>query len=614
MPDDDSTLLLTKMEYCHVKDFNTAAVTLVKGPHRGFLESHEEIYGDPPIKKKIVLQDGQYAIVLNPFREYEAKPQDENAPKGEVLMGDREVRIGPQMFALHPGEELDKTRQVGRTTSRIIKRAGRRRSEDDEIVDDDAEYYADDPAFNGIRDAYVLKHNKGLLLKALNDFGDDSTDPVTQRNAGDEWIVKGPCYYIPQKYGLVKRMIKAISLGDREGVYVKDIQRGKIRLESGPNTIMLTPDEELWSKPYTKSELKAIDFQFKNDMERAYARPLWVLDKEVTKIMSDASNGGSGERTSAVVFGPKVVMLDPYQRPYIMDISGNTPKEPNYLKIWKIKLGPNFSTDTLGVRTKDNAVLEITLRYKWRFRIPDDEKDYDQIFQVSDFIGLMTETMGSLIRDECAKHDFEDLHSNAMKIVKTAVFGTTEPKTKTPDQSESDEYEYSYIFKENGLKVIDIDIKRIAPEDDAIADQLNEAIKSNMTIYVDKLKQNAKLEAEREAIEGKKLIEEEKKELIKLEQANMEAKQVGSAKIKALALMEEARGEAEAIKVKSDAETDAKIEEMKRVIETVKADDSKTLLQLEHIKAFGNIRKVLILPTDSKLFLPSGKLLEDLTR
>ena len=540
----DSVLLLTKLQYCHIINNNTGEIRLVEGPYRGSLESHESIYGR--VQNKIILKDGQYAIILNPY----------DKEKEEIKYGDREVRIGPTMFSLHPAEELDTSIQVGQRCVSTL----------------------------GIWDEYILKQNTGLLVKALKDF-EDNTGVL--RKAGDLWIVEGPINYIPHKYAQVQKMVEALSLGHFEGVYIKNVRTGEIRLEIGPRNVMLNPDEELYEKNYTSSELEAI--KFKEDINRTRAQPLWVLENEATLIMS--------EEDQTIVFGPKVVMLGPFERPYIMTISGGTPVGEEEIKTWKTKLGPNFCTDELDVRTKDNAVLKITLSYKWKFKV--DDQDPAKIFRVSDYIGLATSTMAGIIRDEAAKHDFEELNSQSMIIIKQAIFGA----------------QSSYIFEENGFEIFDIDIQEIVPEDKEIATQLKEAIKSNMEVYVNKIKQTAEIEAQKELIQGNMQIETKKKELIKIQQENLRNEKLEQARIEVEALKIKVNGEVEALKLKASAEADAKINEMVRTIETLQIDGSRAYLQMQHILSFANIGKTLIVPSDSKLILPilDKKLLEGIS-
>ena len=190
---DQTILLLTKLQFCHVIDNNTGVVRLVEGPYRGPLESNEAIYGS--IKNKLIVKEGQYAIILNPY----------DKGIGDVKHGDREVRVGPMIFSLYPGEELE---------------------------------------HNKIRDEFVLVQDTGILLKALRNFQDEERE----RKAGDLWIVEGPTHYIPHKYAQVVRHVKAMSLGRDEGVYIKNERTGDIRLEKGPKTLMLSPEEQLHEK------------------------------------------------------------------------------------------------------------------------------------------------------------------------------------------------------------------------------------------------------------------------------------------------------------------------------------------------------------------------------
>jgi major vault protein len=615
----ENTLLLTKMEYAHIINNNDGKVRLVEGPFRGTLEANEEIYGDK--ESKIILKDGQYAIVLNPMKM--ESPGIEKPPEPSIQYGDREVRIGPMMFSLYPGEELDRTRQVGRTTFRGYKKRGRKHDQYGEIVDEDDTFYAEDKSFDGIRDAYILKHNKGLLIKALRDFDDDyigeedvpdeniqgdKSTKIVHRNAGEEWIVKGPCHFIPHKYAQVKRKVKSISLGSKEGVYVKDIKTGEIRLEQGPSIIMLTPDEELWEKDYTRSELDAMKFReelMKDPMEGmiideeghqvrkevvdipiwARAYPLWILENEVAMIMT--------EEDRRIEVGPTVIMLEPFERVYVMVLSGGTPKGEKTVKIWRVKIGPNFSTDEIDVRTGDNAVLSIRVRYQWRFKYTQGG-DTEKIFAVSDFIGLATETIGSIIRSECAKHKFEKLHSDATNLIEKAVFGDKE----------------SYLFEENGLEVIGIDIKRILPKDKEIAHKLNEAIKSNMEVFVDKIRQQAQLEAEREKIKAQKDIEDEREALIEIQQKNFRTEKIGKAKIEAEAVVAEAQGEADALEIKKQKEIEMETQKIQKIIETVKAEGGENYLKVLQIESLAKIPKAII-PESSQLLL-GGRTLNEL--
>lgn len=557
----DKMVLLTKLEYCHVINNNTGELRLIEGPAQLNLQSHESLYGTK--KQKIIIQDGQYAIILNPY----------NAEKKDVLHGDRELRVGPLMCALYPGEYIDPTPD-GEDHDYI-------RSE----YDDEEGFHTYPAGWNGIRRAYILKFNKGLLIKAIKDFDESIDGKTVKHKAGDLWLVQGPATYIPHKYAMIKRKIKAISLGNNEGIYVKNILSGNIRLVKGPANCMIKPDEDLWEKDITNAELAAIGWiNAKGELtiKKTHAYPLWLLENEATMIMDEA--------TQRVEIGPKVVLLEPFERPYIMSISGKTPKVTGALKIWKVRLGPDFMSDRLDVRTKDNADLEITLRYKWKFNV--DKEHPERIFKIKDFIGFATETMSGIIRNIAAQHNFEQFHSGAADIIKESVFGSENKP---------------YLFEINGFEIFDIDIKKIAPKDAKIAEKLNTAITSNMEVYVEKIKQQAKMDAERDRIKGLLEVENSRKQLIEIQNNNTLAEKIGVAKADSVAKIESANADAESVKIRTKAEVDSINSKMEATIKQLNIEGGEKYLKLREIETLGSIKKMVI-PADSKLIAPSSLL------
>jgi major vault protein len=547
----DRNILLTNLGYCHVINDNSGIIRLIEGPFQGLLNADEHLYGE--YHEKIILLEGQYIIIVNPYDKL----------KKEVTYGEREIRQGPAMFSLFPGEKIERTNDgENLRTDRVIKL---------EEFEDEEGFTRYNTNWDGVRDQYVLKSNKGLLVKAIRDFKENNIE----HKAGDMWLIKGPTSYIPHKYVEIKKKIKALSLGNYSGIYIKNIITGEVRLEKGPCNIMLSPEEILYEKQYTDTEKKAIGFGA--DYKASNAYPLWLLENEVCLVMD--------EQSQRAEIGPKVLLLGPFERPYIMSISGSTPKVPNVLNIWRIRLGPDFCSDKLIVRTKDNAVLSIWLRYKWQFDI--DPMNKMKIFKIKDFIGFATDTMAGLIRNEAAKYTFEDFHSDASVILKNILFKDSKP----------------FLFHLNGFKIFDLDIKEIMPRDTEIAAQLNDAIKSNMKVYVDKIQQEAKLKAEKDLIDGQKLIEEKRRELITIRLKNQEEEQLGKAKIESKTALEKAQGEAEALKVRTDAELAAKIDELSQMIGAFD-DEADKYIELERVKSLKSINKMLIVPSDAKMILP----------
>ncbi|NXA30399.1 MVP protein, partial [Ibidorhyncha struthersii] len=139
----------------------------------------------------------QYCVVLDPV-----------GPNGQPQLGQQLVVKGEKSFFLQPGERLQA----------------------------------------GIQDIYVLSEDEGLLLQALQTIKDTNEDGTeVTRRAGDRWLARGPLEYVPPAEVAVLERRRAVALADNEGIYVRDIRTGKVRVVTG-QTYMLTEAEELWEK------------------------------------------------------------------------------------------------------------------------------------------------------------------------------------------------------------------------------------------------------------------------------------------------------------------------------------------------------------------------------
>ena len=401
-------ILLTEMQFCHIIDKDTGKIRLIEGPYCGTLESREEIHG--VIMAKLNVKEDQYVIIEDPF----------DTQTGKIKYGSRVQIIGPKIFSLYPNEILLKDR---------------------------------------IYDAVILNENEAIYIEALKAF--DESEEV-RRNAGDIWMVRGPAYYIPSIYEKINKRIESIPLGNFEGLYIQNIKTGEIRLEKGPTQVILTPDEMLYKQDHPTYSTDSSKVDLDEIVKSARAPILWVYDNQAVLLFND--------QELKVIIGPNHVLLEPFQKPYVMSISGGVPKRSGVHRIWKLKLGPDFMTDVLEVRTKDNAELKVTVRYKWRFNLDPDNPE--KVFSIKDFIGYSVETLAGIIRSEAANYNFEEFHGGAVEIIKAKLFPGGAP----------------FLFDENGFEIFHIDIKKIVPVDTEIAKQLNSAIKSNMDVYVKKIR------------------------------------------------------------------------------------------------------------------------------
>lgn len=61
-------------------------------------------------------------------------------------------------------------------------------------------------------------------------------------------MIKGKMDYIPPKEVKIIEKRKSIPLAEAEGLYIRNMNTGEVRLEKGPKTYLLKEDEELWNK------------------------------------------------------------------------------------------------------------------------------------------------------------------------------------------------------------------------------------------------------------------------------------------------------------------------------------------------------------------------------
>lgn len=545
-------ILLDRFEYAHVRDKNTGDVRLEVGEEkrgkRLQLNSHEEHLGT---WEKVRVQDGQFAIVRNPF----------DPARDDITPGDRDVRPGPTEFPLHPGEELE-----------------------------------------GIHDEHVLADDEGLLLRAEKDAphplaGVGDLDPDAVLRAGEELLLRGERRYIPHKYIRVKDHRKALSLAADAGKYVQNNDTGVVRLVRGECDLFLEHNESLWAKRLTREEREALGYEVQqtpNGSRVLAAEPHPRREDSDAVVIDLESNealcvyAGNSER---VILGSDRVFLGPYDRPKVLQISGGVPVKPNALRIAKLKLGPDFIRDQLNVRTKDNATLTVEVTYRWRFAI--DAEHREKLFALKDFVGFASQTLSSEIREEAAKHDFEVFHAQAAELVKRAIFGDRAERT----------------FTENGLIIFGVDVEGITPEDPEIKKKLSDAIKTNVDIYTKRVQEVATLESEGRIIEGKAKNEEARKQLIGLEAENAKMRELAAATRAGEAKVIVARGEADAITIHANAEREAENARLQALTKILETAGGKLYIDLERARVFKATDKIVV-PTDSKLVLGMDRLID----
>eukprot|EP00762_Andalucia_godoyi_P007578 ANDGO_00782.mRNA.1 Major vault protein alpha len=473
----------------------------------------------------------------------------------QYKFGCREVRAGPTEFALYPQEVIEQ---------------------------------------NEIRRVHVLNQNQSLVCQALK--GHAKYQP------GTLFKVAGPCRYIPSVVDQVVRVEDAVTIANNSALYVRSLKDGKVRLVLGPCVYSLEVDEERYARTLSYRECSALGIDHSPSI---FAFSVALADDECVCVINRETN------EQDVILGPCVHLLQPHENIKVMSISAGIPKRENQIVAAKIRIGQDFMNDRFIVRTKDNAVLQLDISYKWCFMVDRSKKtDLFKVFQTEDFIGNACASLASRIREEAAQHDFETFHTRANEMLKNRLFKSyTSILPGLPTVGR--------LFPENQFYVFDLDIKSLVPIDEEIAQLLNQALKASMKALCAKLEDAAQISAEKEQIHHECELALMRQSVIEAENKNIERDTLEKIRIEGLSEIEQVKARVAAQRSTAEATLDAEIQQMKSQISALGTSPDcpdKALFEStvsQYVKLMGiramesSVEKATIIPSGIQ-FLPQN--------
>ncbi|KAH8614528.1 Major Vault Protein repeat Shoulder domain [Trypanosoma vivax] len=208
----ERVIRLQALEYVHVMDCDTCVVKLVEGPCCFTMSAHHAMLHDT-VQKHIIVPPNHYCEVENPVvlrgegvsEAVAAASTDACAHHNR--MGHREVRLSQKPFPLYPGEVLV-------TDVRPLRILGPEGA----------------IAVRALRDyTYTASENEGSLSSsgtaggmAGSEVGGSVAEPGVKRSrvAGETWLVRGPCVYIPRVEERVERSVDPIHIGSHQSLFL----------------------------------------------------------------------------------------------------------------------------------------------------------------------------------------------------------------------------------------------------------------------------------------------------------------------------------------------------------------------------------------------------------
>jgi len=500
---------------------------------------YEEVVGEVRIT---TLSNRQYTVVLDPLDS-----------KGRPQLGVKELRVGPASFFLRPGERLE----------------------------------------SGIQNIHVLGAEEALLLRAREAYKDG--DKV--RSPGDKWMIQGPCDYVPPIEVEIIEKRTFIPLDENEGIYVRDLNTGKVRAVVG-ESYLLKANEELWEKqlPEAVEELLLKERTTAEVRSNNYNAKFSGAPRDKTRLVTYRAPHGAAvqvydykEKRARVVFGPELVMLGPEEQFTVMSLSGDVPKRPNVIKSLSLLLGPDFMTDIVIVETGDHARLSLKLSYNWYFEVNREKPEEGAaIFKVPDFVGDACKAIASRVRGAVAAVSFDKFHKNSSEIIRSAVFGV---------DRETGEVRNRFFFASNNLVITNIDIQSVEPVDQRTRDALQKSVQLAIEITTNSQEASARHDAERIEQEARGRLERQKitdeaeaekarKDLLQLQAQSAAVEATGQATAEAKARAEAAQIEGEAAVTQAQLKAEATQIKSLADLEQLR---KRNLQEIEHKKSMNEL-------------------------
>ena len=488
----------------------------------------------------VTASSAQYLVLENPAKDATVKPVKGNNSAVELLVGRRVVVPGPATFPLWPGQkarvlaghELSEDQYLrlrvydrveGESaaigTERIIKgsevsffipRTGLEVMPDDKgsyvrnaVTLLDGQYcvlrgprgrrrYERGPAVvfpeaweeflvkNGVRvfAAWPLKRDRGLHVRVLQGFEAKEGEqvPAGRYEAGQELFVHArEGYFFPSEALEVLGEVAAVQLAAKEAVYLRDLQTGAVRTVEGP--LALLPDP---------TQVERVTRGVDPETAKRWGLPKHEGTRAPTLIIPPGEAVlVTGTQTREVVRGPSVRVLGFDETLETLTLSTGTPKRDEVLlSTCFLRVEGNKVSDVVRVRTADHVELEVRLSYRVSF-VHKEGVDDARWFSVPNYVGLLCDHLGSLVRAAVRQTPIERFHAASAEVLRSAVLGEKKGERRAGRE-----------FEENGMAVYDVEVLDVRILDEAVEALLTDAQRTAITSEVERKREQLRLQTE----------------------------------------------------------------------------------------------------------------------
>jgi len=174
-----------------------------------------------------------------------------------------------------------------------------------------------------------------------------------------------------------------------------------------------------------------------------------------------------------VVKGPQTLLLDYDQELDILALSQGKPKTTDkILHTAYLRVENNKVSDIIEVETADHVKINLYLSYNINF-----EGDDKLWFSVENYVQFACHHVRSVLQGAILKVSFDNFYTNSRDTIRDIVLGKPAAEVKQRP---------GMVFKENGMRIGDVDITKVDILDQRIKDFINtaqfDAVKSNLDL------------------------------------------------------------------------------------------------------------------------------------
>jgi regulator of protease activity HflC (stomatin/prohibitin superfamily) len=569
-------ILVAANEFAYVQDLTKGDIVLYVGPTKISLSNTERLVelrgsrfaparGDESatgVQAFVAATSAQYIVLDNPPRDGSVRPVKGSNSAVELLVGRRVVVPGPATFPLWPGQRArvidgHRLREGEYLVVRVVEPV---EPEDGPIGTEhivrgsEVSFYVPRtglevvPLESGgfVRQAFCLRRNTGIHIRALRSFSarEGEQVPPGQYQAGQELFLEGrEGYFFPTDRFEVVREVSAIPLAASEGLYVRDLESGRIATVVGPATFLPDPTRVEVVRRASPPELLALYGVSQQPPDRA----LSVAVPPNHAVMVTAR----GRRE--VVRGPAVRILDHDEELEVLALSTGRPKSDDaLLSTCFLQLEGNKVSDVVRLATADHVTLEVSVSYRVSFITR--EGAAEKWFHVKNYVGLLCDHLGSLLRAAARSVAIEAFHAGGTEILRAALLGERGADGKRAGR----------LFEENDMWLYDLEVLDVHILDAEVEELLADAQRTAILFEIECKKEEMRRQAET-------LREEVSRQVHQAQIATSQAAAELEAARRQVALAG-ARGEAEVAAIRAEAEAAAAAREQELALRALDAE------------------------------------------